>query len=61
MIPLLPHRRRVMVGPLPAVLLLLSFVVVRFYPITRENHGRLREELAAREKALEEDQTPQPS
>jgi len=52
---------RVMVGPLPAVLLLLSFVVVRFYPITRENHGRLREELAAREKALEEDQTPQPS
>jgi len=35
-------------GPIPAVLLSLSVVFAWFYPITREMHASLREQLAAR-------------
>jgi GPH family glycoside/pentoside/hexuronide:cation symporter len=35
-------------GPVPAVLLILSVVFAWFYPITREVHASLREQLAAR-------------
>jgi Na+/melibiose symporter-like transporter len=42
-----------MVGPFPAVLLLLSFVAVWFYPITRERHEEIRQEIAARSRPAE--------
>jgi GPH family glycoside/pentoside/hexuronide:cation symporter len=35
-------------GPVPAVLLILSVVFAWFYPITREVHASMREQLAAR-------------
>ena len=35
-------------GPVPAVLLILSILFAWFYPITREVHASLREQLAAR-------------
>jgi GPH family glycoside/pentoside/hexuronide:cation symporter len=35
-------------GPIPAVLLFLSVIFAWFYPITREMHASLREQLAAR-------------
>jgi len=35
-------------GPVPAVLLILSILCAWFYPITREFHASLREQLAAR-------------
>ena len=37
---------RFFVGPIPAVLLLLSIAFAWFYPITREVHASLREQLA---------------
>ena len=37
-------------GPIPAVLLFLSVIFAWFYPITREMHASLREQLAARNK-----------
>jgi GPH family glycoside/pentoside/hexuronide:cation symporter len=37
-------------GPIPAVLLFLSVAFAWFYPITREMHASLREQLAARNK-----------
>jgi glycoside/pentoside/hexuronide:cation symporter, GPH family len=39
---------RLFVGPLPALLLLLSFIVVRAYPITRARHAEMRAELERR-------------
>jgi GPH family glycoside/pentoside/hexuronide:cation symporter len=36
-------------GPIPAVLLILSVVFAWFYPITREVHASMREQLAARD------------
>lgn len=45
---------RVMIGPFPALLLILSFVAVFFYPITRERHEEIRLEIAARNKAIRE-------
>lgn len=39
---------RLFVGPLPALILLLSFLVVRAYPITREKHADMLAELARR-------------
>ena len=39
---------RVLVGPIPAVVLLLSFIVVAAYPITREKHAEIRARLAVR-------------
>jgi GPH family glycoside/pentoside/hexuronide:cation symporter len=39
---------RLLIGPIPAVILLLSFIVVAFYPITREKHAEIRARLAAR-------------
>ncbi len=43
-----------MIGPFPALLLILSFVAVFFYPITRERHEEIRLEIAARNKAIRE-------
>jgi GPH family glycoside/pentoside/hexuronide:cation symporter len=39
---------RVLIGPVGAVILLLSFIAVYFYPITREKHTEIRAELAKR-------------
>jgi GPH family glycoside/pentoside/hexuronide:cation symporter len=39
---------RYFMGPVPAVLLILSVAFAWFYPITREVHASLREQLAAR-------------
>jgi GPH family glycoside/pentoside/hexuronide:cation symporter len=40
---------RLFMGPVPAVLLVLSILFAWWYPITRERHQALRDELAARE------------
>jgi GPH family glycoside/pentoside/hexuronide:cation symporter len=40
---------RFFAGPVPALLLVLGIVCAWFYPITRESHRALREELAGRE------------
>jgi GPH family glycoside/pentoside/hexuronide:cation symporter len=39
---------RVLVGPAGAAILLLSFVAVYLYPITKARHGEIQSELAAR-------------
>jgi GPH family glycoside/pentoside/hexuronide:cation symporter len=39
---------RVLIGPVSAVILLLSFLAVRAYPITRAKHAEIRAELAKR-------------
>jgi GPH family glycoside/pentoside/hexuronide:cation symporter len=39
---------RTFVGPVPAVLLVLAILCAWFYPITRESHRALREQLASR-------------
>lgn len=39
---------RVLIGPVSAVILLLSFLAVRAYPITRQRHAEIRAELAKR-------------
>jgi GPH family glycoside/pentoside/hexuronide:cation symporter len=36
-------------GPVPAVLLILSVVFAWFYPITREMHASMRKQLATRD------------
>jgi GPH family glycoside/pentoside/hexuronide:cation symporter len=40
---------RAFMGPVPAILLALSIVFAWFYPISREHHRALRDELAARD------------
>jgi GPH family glycoside/pentoside/hexuronide:cation symporter len=45
---------RVIIGPVAAVVLLLSFVAVYFYPITREKHAAMRAELEKRRVARAE-------
>ena len=40
---------RFLIGPVSAVVVLLSFLAVRAYPITREKHAQIRAELARRE------------
>ena len=40
---------RFFAGPIPALLLVLAIVCAWFYPITRESHRALRDELAGRE------------
>jgi GPH family glycoside/pentoside/hexuronide:cation symporter len=42
---------RVLIGPVAAAILLLSFLAVRAYPITREKHAAIRAELAKRKAA----------
>jgi GPH family glycoside/pentoside/hexuronide:cation symporter len=42
---------RVLIGPVSAAVLLLSFLAVRAYPITREKHAEMRAELARRKAA----------
>jgi GPH family glycoside/pentoside/hexuronide:cation symporter len=39
---------RLFISIIPAVVLLLSFLVVHRYPITRERHAEIRAQLAAR-------------
>ena len=39
---------RFLIGPAAAGVLLLSFVAVYFYPLTRERHAAIREELRRR-------------
>jgi GPH family glycoside/pentoside/hexuronide:cation symporter len=39
---------RSLVGPIPAVLLTFGILLAAFYPLTRERHAHLREELAQR-------------
>jgi GPH family glycoside/pentoside/hexuronide:cation symporter len=39
---------RLFIGPVPAVILAISLVVVYFYPISRQRHLEAREELASR-------------
>ncbi|MFN2298876.1 MAG: MFS transporter, partial [Anaerolineales bacterium] len=39
---------RVLIGPVSAIILLLSFLAVRAYPITRQRHAEIRAELAKR-------------
>jgi GPH family glycoside/pentoside/hexuronide:cation symporter len=41
---------RIFMGPVPVVLLVLAILCAWRYPITRERHRALREELAAREE-----------
>jgi len=41
---------RLFMGPIPAVILAASLVLVYFYPITREKHEAVRAALAARKK-----------
>jgi GPH family glycoside/pentoside/hexuronide:cation symporter len=42
---------RVLLGPIPAVLLILSIVCALFYPITKAGHEKVREELDKRQLA----------
>jgi GPH family glycoside/pentoside/hexuronide:cation symporter len=42
---------RILIGPVAAGILLLSFLAVRAYPITREKHAAIRAELAQRKAA----------
>ena len=42
---------RVLIGPVGAAILLLSFLAVRAYPITREKHAEIRAELEKRKAA----------
>ena len=35
------HAIRLFIGPIPAVILLVSLVVAYFYPITRQRHARI--------------------
>jgi len=39
---------RSLVGPIPAMLLMAGILLAAFYPLTRERHAYLREELARR-------------
>ena len=39
---------RFFIGPVPAVILAISLVIVYFYPISRKRHLEAREELALR-------------
>ncbi|MDH4135242.1 MAG: MFS transporter [Anaerolineae bacterium] len=42
---------RSLVGPIPAVLLTAGILLAALYPLTRERHAHLREELARRQMA----------
>jgi GPH family glycoside/pentoside/hexuronide:cation symporter len=42
---------RILIGPVSAAVLLLSFLAVRAYPITREKHAEIRAELEKRKAA----------
>jgi len=44
---------RMLIGPASAVILLLSFLAVRAYPITREKHAEIRAELDKRKVSIE--------
>ncbi len=46
---------RVIIGPASAVIVLLSFVAVYFYPLTREKHAQVRAELEKRRAQKRED------
>jgi GPH family glycoside/pentoside/hexuronide:cation symporter len=46
---------RFMIGPAPAVLLLLGIALAYFYPITQQKHAELRAQVAARHADAEQD------
>jgi GPH family glycoside/pentoside/hexuronide:cation symporter len=41
---------RLMIGPMPAILLVLGMVLAAFYPISRQKHAEMRAQLAARQQ-----------
>jgi GPH family glycoside/pentoside/hexuronide:cation symporter len=43
---------RLAIGPLPALALIIGMVLTAFYPITRESHRRVVEELDARRRQI---------
>lgn len=43
---------RSLVGPIPALLLTVGILLAAFYPLSRERHARLREELSRRRAAV---------
>jgi len=43
----------VIIGPVPALIILLGVVLVYFYPITRTSHGQMVAALEARRAANE--------
>jgi GPH family glycoside/pentoside/hexuronide:cation symporter len=44
---------RILMGPVPALFLLLAIFFAYLYPITREKHEEIRRQLDARRKAME--------
>jgi GPH family glycoside/pentoside/hexuronide:cation symporter len=46
---------RIFIGPVPMVLLVLSMLLTRFYPITRQMHEEMLLQLAERHRAEEQD------
>jgi GPH family glycoside/pentoside/hexuronide:cation symporter len=44
---------RILVGPVGAAILLLSFIAVYLYPITKEKHAEIRAQLALRKKVVQ--------
>ena len=51
---------RLFIGPVPAVILAISLVIVYFYPISRKRHLEAREELALRHESRPKRATPGP-
>jgi GPH family glycoside/pentoside/hexuronide:cation symporter len=43
---------RLAIGPLPAVALVIGMLLTAFYPVTRESHRRVIEELDARRRQM---------
>ncbi|TVQ05872.1 MAG: MFS transporter, partial [Leptolyngbya sp. DLM2.Bin27] len=45
---------RIFIGPVPMVLLALSILLARFYPITRQMHEAMLLQLAERQRATDQ-------
>jgi GPH family glycoside/pentoside/hexuronide:cation symporter len=41
---------RLMIGPMPAIILIIGMVLAAFYPITRQKHAEVRAQLAERQQ-----------
>jgi GPH family glycoside/pentoside/hexuronide:cation symporter len=52
---------RLFVGPIPAILLIVSMIVIYNYPITREKHAEMRAKLAKRKADDQENPSPSTS
>jgi GPH family glycoside/pentoside/hexuronide:cation symporter len=44
---------RILIGPVPSILLLCGILFARFYPLSREVHSATREQIAARQSAAD--------